>query len=663
MAGSPTAPVVVLVTSIGEYQLQLIEGMTQALQPHGVPLLAVAVETFEAATTPTVVLDLVRRGATRGVITVADAATFRHPDLEAAIAESGTPLVTLAVRAGPAPLVHGDNVAGMRALMRHLLRERHTRRPVLVRGRPDLEESQVRERVFREECLAHDVAVEEDLVVEGLFRSMPAYNAIHDLLLRRRDFDAVVALNDPSAFGALSALTDAGVRVPEDVLLAGFDNTRDSSLSWPALTTVDQRLEEQGHRAATLLLQLAAGQPCPSDVQLASRLVTRTSTLAVAPSVDDVAEPARLLQSRATLHELAVQVSCAMANCRTLDDVGTVLTRWLPQLGIARLFLGLDHRTPGLRDGPVTNPTRLAFHLRDGRLQPTTGEVFPRHELLPASLRGELRSAPLLLQPLSVEGRDRGYVLFDLDARARVLIEALRLELPRTVDMIFSSQELRDRAAMLERLVSQRTRELAQVNQRLQLTVGRDHLTGIANRRAFEELLGRSRRAGPERDRSLALLMIDIDMFKAFNDRYGHQAGDEALRTVASCLDRAVRPPGLACRYGGEEFAAVLPGCDVAGARAVAARFTELLAEAAIAHAASPVAPVVTASIGVAAAVLTPHTDVVDLVAAADRALYEAKGLGRDRAVVAQGRLPRQGGTPSTQRGTHPSAAVRAPRT
>ncbi len=129
--------------------------------------------------------------------------------------------------------------------------------------------------------------------------------------------------------------------------------------------------------------------------------------------------------------------------------------------------------------------------------------------------------------------------------------------------------------------------------------------------------------------------MADVDEFKAYNDHYGHVLGDDALRTVAACLDQSVREShDLACRYGGEEFAVVLPDGGVDGAVRVAERFRELLAGFGIPHAASGVAPTLTVSIGVATARPLPGTHPNDVIGAADRALYLAKELGRDRVVV-----------------------------
>ncbi|NCA88427.1 MAG: diguanylate cyclase [Gammaproteobacteria bacterium] len=159
-----------------------------------------------------------------------------------------------------------------------------------------------------------------------------------------------------------------------------------------------------------------------------------------------------------------------------------------------------------------------------------------------------------------------------------------------------------------------------------------DGLTGIANRRFFDERLLAEWRHLQRHQRPLALLMIDIDHFKAYNDHYGHQAGDNCLRRVATTLGASMqRAHDLAARYGGEEFVCMLPECDLEGAATKAEAVRLAVATLAIPHAASPSGDQVTLSIGVAAAIPSLQTHPDTLVSAADAQLYQAKVEGRDR--------------------------------
>ena len=179
------------------------------------------------------------------------------------------------------------------------------------------------------------------------------------------------------------------------------------------------------------------------------------------------------------------------------------------------------------------------------------------------------------------------------------------------------------------------SRELAVANRELQKLSRQDGLTGIANRRYFDSYLQtETRRAA--RDRSpLSLIISDVDYFKAYNDCYGHQAGDGCLRHVAIALISAGRRPAdLAARYGGEEFALVLPGTVLDGAVEVAQALSKAIASLAIVHARSDVSKNVTLSQGVVSVVPEKDTSPEDLIQRADQALYQAKQQGRARYVV-----------------------------
>ncbi len=183
------------------------------------------------------------------------------------------------------------------------------------------------------------------------------------------------------------------------------------------------------------------------------------------------------------------------------------------------------------------------------------------------------------------------------------------------------------------------SRDLASANRELEKLSRQDGLTGIANRRYFDSYLQTEvRRAARERQ-PLALILADVDHFKAFNDHYGHQAGDDCLRQVASALSTAGRRPAdLAARYGGEEFAMVLPGTGVDGAVDVAQAVSRVIAGLAISHARSAAGRNVTLSQGIAS--LTPEKETAseDLIQRADQALYQAKQQGRNRYAVFGGK-------------------------
>lgn len=162
-----------------------------------------------------------------------------------------------------------------------------------------------------------------------------------------------------------------------------------------------------------------------------------------------------------------------------------------------------------------------------------------------------------------------------------------------------------------------------------------DALTGVANRRSFDEKLMYEWRRERRDAQHLSLLMIDIDHFKRFNDTYGHQQGDKCLRRVAEVMTEVVfRPADLVARYGGEEFGIILPATDIEGAGVVAQRIQERLAAMEIAHAAGEEGRI-TLSIGIATTAPADGESSESLLSAADDALYRAKHAGRNRVVAA----------------------------
>jgi len=159
-----------------------------------------------------------------------------------------------------------------------------------------------------------------------------------------------------------------------------------------------------------------------------------------------------------------------------------------------------------------------------------------------------------------------------------------------------------------------------------------DGLTGVYNRRHFDQQLDIERSRAKRSGGVLSVLMVDVDHFKRYNDHYGHQAGDDTLRRVASALRSTLKRPGdLVARYGGEEFACILPGTDLAGAQAVGEQLRAAVHALAIEHTASPSGTRVTISVGACTERLGTAGGAAALLQHADAELYRAKAEGRDR--------------------------------
>ncbi len=242
------------------------------------------------------------------------------------------------------------------------------------------------------------------------------------------------------------------------------------------------------------------------------------------------------------------------------------------------------------------------------------------------------------------------------------IIAGLGSQLGEFVKRKFAEQELQKAEASIRLLYEKEKRqseelarqnlaleqaklELEAANMELQRLASMDGLTQIPNRRCFDKTLELEWQSMQREKEPLSLILCDIDFFKLYNDRYGHQGGDECLKKVAQILaSNAQRGGDLAARYGGEEFAVILPRTDMKGAKRVAESIRSDLKAAAIFHAASKVSKFITLSMGLASAVPSGGLSIEGLIREADRALYRAKLEGRDRIVCLDLNREFQGG-------------------
>jgi two-component system chemotaxis family response regulator WspR len=246
----------------------------------------------------------------------------------------------------------------------------------------------------------------------------------------------------------------------------------------------------------------------------------------------------------------------------------------------------------------------------------------------------ELETTPVIVLSSREDPRDKSRA-FELGASDYIVKLPNRIELVARVRAHSRSyQAQRERDAALAELADA-MQKLERSNAELARLSRTDALTGIANRRVFDETLDQAHRRLAREKRPLSLVLIDVDYFKRFNDHYGHVSGDRCLHQVAANLAPcARRPSDLAARYGGEEFAMLLPDTTREGALGVAESVRTRVESLALTHAArGDGVSIVSVSLGVSTIVPEDSNAPTRLIMAADEALYEAKQLGRNRVV------------------------------
>ncbi len=286
----------------------------------------------------------------------------------------------------------------------------------------------------------------------------------------------------------------------------------------------------------------------------------------------------------------------------------------------------------------LVNADRVKFRYRmEGITQDWVEAGAHREAIFPALPRGNYR----FLVGASLDGKHWSTSDTALEIRVAPYVYQthwfIALSVVGTLGLAFALFQLRTRSLRLrhvqmEALIAQRTEELRRANEHLSRLSFIDALTGLANRRRFDEALEDEWRRAQRAQTSVAVVMADVDAFKSYNDVLGHPQGDKCLAAIAGVLSHAGGRAGdLVARYGGEEFVILLPGADHAAAMQVAEGLRSACAQLAIVHPASPVGPVVTLSLGVASCVPDSDLPASFLVARADAALYRAKQQGRNQ--------------------------------
>jgi diguanylate cyclase (GGDEF)-like protein len=640
-----------------------------------------------------------------------------HPVLFIAAGENG-------------PTVAADSREGIRQAMFHLLEHGHRRIAFIAGTSSDKGDSEDRLCTYHTIVTQHDLDADPRLVARGEHTLPGGYKAMREILSSGVEPTAVMASNDSSAFGAMQAIQVAGLQIPRDIAIIGFDDLPDAAAQVPPLTSVHVPLVKIGEQALVLMLDHLTMQTPLESVRIPVRLVPRPSCGCIPETVLSAASGESRVKTRmsprskacaSNLPELEKQlvnemVAVLPAEIRVLDEdrtrhhcatlvkaffaslendepfrfqsalmeflqemelVDANMDPWQEIVSVLRremacLPAGLKQAKTRRLAEDLLHQARTAISesvqrqdYRHRHQRATTAQILSVLTARLSTVLDERQAAELLTKHLpSVGIRHARIVLFepqsgDAAAWSTALYAAPELPTRRFPSrqfpppglyppdellniallplvfqnealgyVAFDASDLEPCAAIARQLAAtlKTSRLHAQVVE-LSLT---DALTGLYNRRFFDLVLNNEVERGRRFNRELAIIMLDIDNFKDYNDTFGHPAGDVALQSVADCLRDGRRDADIVTRIGGDEFALILPETGAKGALQVAKKISTKLATL------SDLERPLTISMGISVLRETGH-ETSRLVQQADLALYEAKRTGRNRALVFQG--------------------------
>lgn len=419
-------------------------------------------------------------------------------------------------------------------------------------------EAEERFEAFKNALKQNNLEFDEDLVYEGKFTYATAYDGLKEKINCKEDvhFDALVASNDLMAFGAVSFLSDLGIKLPDEIKVVGYDNVVQSRNSDFQLTTISQDLNTLGVKAAEMALEFSVTDKVLPKIEVDAKPVYRQSCgcsyekssnfNGINGSIDKAL--LSILQNTRSLERIYYLLDRIQAEV-TMENLLENFSEIIPSEEISALSLCLYDTPLSYEDienfrMPHTCCLKYVHDIDRKVFSSNMATYFNPHEKILPNLN-EFSSGIFLLQPVFNANTQYGYIV------AKVC--TLSFNLLNIYFKIFSNVISRSFQ------FSQKIEENSSLNK----TSNTDELTGILNRRGFMEIGQEAIDFSLSLGKKGSIIFGDMDGLKKINDNYGHETGDKAIKAQTTVLQKCLRTNDILGRLGGDEFAAVLPGMDI----------------------------------------------------------------------------------------------------
>ena len=472
------------------------------------------------------------------------------------IIESGIPAVTLGCPLTGCTLVTMDNRAAQHDIADHVIRVHKARRLVYLTGilSNDCPEAQQRLDGFLDACRENRIPEENIEILKKTWRISDGKDVARQWLHRNRKLpDAFICANDDMALGLMEALQEAGVRIPQDVIVTGYDNLTSAELSSPRLSTVACNQQNLNYMAMDVLLRKIHGEQLPSVVSAEYKIITSEScgcSNASRPGLirDKYFRQTRFLKS---FYNVQDRMAEELFEANTLRDLTETVIRNRAIFGGNDIYLCInDYYFDNYDKNEWTQNSEtygeemvLALGKDDSSCSKSSPFIrFPTRDLLPEPYRSKERF--LMFYPLHYNTYSIGYIAID------GISEAAKMNLHES---IFNFVEIAIENVRKKEL-------LRRFNEMLDDLYVHDGLTGLYNRFGFDRYASETYDRLMRRHGSVQVLFTDLDDMKQINDEYGHDLGDTALRAVARIMKENCEEGDFLMRYGGDEFVIIANG-------------------------------------------------------------------------------------------------------
>lgn len=508
----------------------------------------------------------------------------------------GRPAVSVVETLDGVPSFSIDNGPGLSAILDHLFDRHGYRNPVLVSGPSGVQDSRERLGMFLSALAARGISGGEDRVHYGNFTRADGVEAVKRFWGSGESRpDVFICANDYMAMGAMDALAELGVRVPEDVAVTGFDDVPVFKHYQGILSSVRQPVRELGRRAVAALADSLEGRTAPAGGGRLSTEPVIRSSCGCRPGPDKwIGAPHPVLSARTDagspiapdrLAELLFQLESSdnLANQRLdlridqsvssfckayirdwgFDDHQAKEAGLLDALGAGDFYLVL---LPGPQPG-IGGEARLAVAWSGGErvALPPGGLGFPARDILPAAILAGRRSSLMAMGIAESQSRFGLYFLSP-GVRGTNSFEKLGARLAESMRAVRSAREFKE--------LSEKLKETSAKLEELSLS---DELTGLYNRRGFLTFAAQQITYCRRQRQAFSILYMDLDGLKGINDTWGHESGDAALRAMAELLMKAFRSSDIVSRIGGDEFCVLAPNTANRRSDSILERLSSLL--------------------------------------------------------------------------------------